>query len=92
MVPEMTEEWAAFHTLDIPFVFWLSGAPDTDGHAFVAEMSQYGVDPDDDNRKPLVWTRSCTHNRFDGNDQGRERAQPVRDADLDQFGKVANIS
>ncbi|CDS01342.1 hypothetical protein [Sporisorium scitamineum] len=48
VVPEMTKEWAAFHTLDIPFVFGLTGTPEVDGHAFVSDMSQYGVDPDDD--------------------------------------------
>ncbi|KAJ9479318.1 Carboxylesterase [Pseudozyma hubeiensis] len=47
-VPEMTEEWAAFHTLDIPFVFGLTGRPDVDGHAYVSDMTQYGVDPHDD--------------------------------------------
>ncbi|SPO23821.1 related to Acetylcholinesterase precursor [Ustilago trichophora] len=47
VVPEMTEEWAAFHTLDIPFVFGLTGSIQ-EGHAFVSDMSEYGVDPEDD--------------------------------------------
>ncbi|SPO24381.1 related to Acetylcholinesterase precursor [Ustilago trichophora] len=47
VVPEMTEEWAAFHTLDIPFVFGLTGSVE-EGYAFVSDMSQYGVDPEDD--------------------------------------------
>lgn len=47
VVPEMTEEWAAFHTLDIPFVFGLAGFGEADGHAWVSDMSEYGVDPDE---------------------------------------------
>uniref|UniRef100_V5GGN9 Carboxylic ester hydrolase n=2 Tax=Kalmanozyma brasiliensis (strain GHG001) TaxID=1365824 RepID=V5GGN9_KALBG len=54
VVPEMTEEWAAFHTLDIPFVFGLVGSPDVDGHAFVSEMSEYGVDPDEDDGSKMA--------------------------------------
>lgn len=50
VVPEMVNEWAAFHTLDIPFVFGLTGRPDLDGHAYVSDMVEYGVDPDDEDQ------------------------------------------
>ncbi|TKY89285.1 hypothetical protein EX895_001816 [Sporisorium graminicola] len=48
VLPEMTEEWAAFHTLDIPFVFGLASSSESDGHAFVSDIAQYGVDPVED--------------------------------------------
>lgn len=49
VVPEMTEEWGAFHTLDIPFVFGVTGE---DTHPFVGNMEEYGVDPDQDDSDP----------------------------------------
>ena len=48
VVPEMAEEWAAFHSLDVPFVFGITGSAHSDSHAFVSDMSQYGVDPVED--------------------------------------------
>ncbi|SNX83841.1 related to Acetylcholinesterase precursor [Melanopsichium pennsylvanicum] len=50
VVPEMTEEWAAFHTLDIPFVFGLTGAAE-DVHTLVSDMAFYGVDPEEDDHR-----------------------------------------
>ncbi|SJX63090.1 related to Acetylcholinesterase precursor [Sporisorium reilianum f. sp. reilianum] len=58
VVPEMTEEWAAFHTLDIPLVFGLTGSSELDGHAFASDMSQYGVDPDEGDSRPSAPSRS----------------------------------
>lgn len=65
VVPEMAEEWAAFHTLDVPFVFGLTGHPGLDGHVYVSDVSDYGVDPEQDNGKdaaamPLVHSRSTS--------------------------------
>lgn len=46
VVPEMSEEWGAFHTLDIPFVFGATG--DGDQHIFTGKSEEYGVDPTQD--------------------------------------------
>ncbi|GAC76157.1 acetylcholinesterase [Moesziomyces antarcticus T-34] len=54
VVPEMTEDWAAFHTLDIPLVFGLTGSSSGEAHAWAGDMAQYGTDAVDEAKTAAV--------------------------------------